>query len=73
MGGSLYFYGKHSNFYNINNENLSQRLNQNSENFLNAITFPIFKDHFIRNIFLGDDFAVILAGKFDYFNKTHDF
>jgi len=73
VGGSLYFYGKNHDFYNLNNENLSQKANQNSTKFLNAFTFPIFKDNFVRNIFLGDDFSIILAGKLEVFPKTDNF
>lgn len=48
-------------------------ISNKKEEFLIPFTFPIFKDLFVRNILLGDNFAIILAGfvfnifMFDFF------
>ena len=72
MGGTLYFYGNIGDFF-INNENLSQKSNQSPDVFLNAYTFAVFKDHFVRNIFLGDNFAIVLAGFLIFYTKENVF
>ena len=60
MGGTLYFYGKLA--VHSMNSGESGTFEQNKDVFLNAYTFPKLKGIFVKCIFLGEDFGVVLAG-----------
>lgn len=63
VGGTSYFYGKLNEFSMVNEHfSFSAKDIRNDEIFFNPYTFPIFKEIYVKNMYLGEGFCILFAG-----------